>query len=161
MRVFVPATLPMLAALQDSGRLDPSGGTGHAVTPALREWYAQADADELDYAALADAATGSLRLLAADPGAPCRRVVIAVDLPDATPDAGGGRSAVRLAAPVGLEQVVSVHVDDAEAEQTVRAAVDALDAAGAGDADAAAAVGEPEGFELLWFATQEIPDLVD
>jgi hypothetical protein len=161
MRVFVPATLPMLAALQDSGRLDPTGGTGHAVTPALREWYAQADADELDYAALADAAKGSLRLLAADPGAPCRRVVIAVDLPDATPDAGGGRSAVRLAAPVGLEQVVSVHVDDAEAEQTVRAAVDALDAAAAGDADAAAAVGEPEGFELLWFATQEIPDLVD
>jgi hypothetical protein len=64
-------------------------------------------------------------------------------------------------APVGLEQVVSVHVDDADAEQTVRAAVEALDAAGAGDADAAAAVEEPEGFELLWFATQEIPDLVD
>jgi len=62
---------------------------------------------------------------------------------------------------VDLEQVVSVHVDDADAEQTVRAAVEALDAAGAGDADAAAAVEEPEGFELLWFATQEIPDLVD
>jgi len=161
MRVFVPATLPMLALLQDSGRLDAAGNTGFAVTPALREWYAEGDAEELEYAALNDAARASLRLLAADPGAPRRRVVIALDLPGATPDAADGRAAVRLVAPVGLEQVAAVHVDHADAEQTVRAAVEALDAAGTGDADAAALVEEPEGFELLWFATQEIPELVD
>ncbi len=85
-----------------------------------------------------DAARASLRLLAADPGAPRRRVVIALDLPGATPDAADGRAAVRLVAPVGLEQVAAVHVDHADAEQTVRAAVEALDAAGTGDADAAA-----------------------
>jgi hypothetical protein len=160
MRVFLPATLPILAVLQDSGRLEAVDGIGYAVTPTLREWYADGDAEELDYAALADAARASLRLLAADSGAPCRRVVIAVDVPDATPDMAG-RAAVRLLSPVGLEQVVSVHVDDTDAEQTVRAAVGALDAAAAGDADAEAVVEEPEGFELLWFATQEIPELVD
>lgn len=161
MRVFLPATLPMLAVLQDSGRLEAVDGIGYAVTPTLREWYAVGDAEELDYAALADAARASLRLLAADPGAPCRRVVIAVDVPDATPDMAAGRTVVRLVSPVGLEQVASVHVDNGDAEQTVRAAVGALDAARAGDADAEAVVEEPEGFELLWFATQEIPELVD
>ena len=161
MRVFLPATLPMLAVLQDSGRLAAVDGIGYAVTPTLREWYAAGDAEELDYAALADAARASLRLLAADPGAPCRRLVLAVDVPDATPDLAAGRAAVRLVSPVGLEQVAAVHLDDGDAEQTVRAAVEALDAARAGDADAEAVVEEPEGFELLWFATQEIPELVD
>lgn len=161
MRVFVPATLPMLAELNASGRLDTvPDGIGFAVTPALREWYTEGDFEELDYAAQAEAARASLDLLADDREAPPRRVVVAVDVPQAVPDSTYGRAAVRLAEPVTLDLVASIHVDDGDAEGTVAAAVAALDAARAGNEDAALAVEEPEGFELLWFATQELPDLL-
>ena len=54
---------------------------GFAVTPALREAYASGDAEELEYAAMTEAARASLRLLAADPAAPPRRVVLAAEMP--------------------------------------------------------------------------------
>jgi hypothetical protein len=160
MRVFVAATLPHLAELHRSGSLVAEDGFAFAVTPALREWYAEGDAEELEYAALTEAARASLRLLAADPTAPPRRVVVAIDRADAVPDAIYGRAAVQLAGPMRLAQVVSVHIDATDAEETVRAAVDAHAAAEAGDADAALVVEEPEGFELLWYATQELGDLL-
>ena len=84
------------------------------VTPALREWYAQADLEELEYAALTHAARASLWLLLADPDAPRRRVVLAADVPDgqAGRDGGFGGSfeeptRVVLSAPVPLARVVS------------------------------------------------------
>ena len=61
---------------------------------------------------------------------------------------------------VRIDQVASLHIDAGYAEETVRAAVEAHDAAAAGDEDAMIAVEEPEGFELLWYATQELPDLL-
>jgi hypothetical protein len=160
MRVFVPATLPMLAELHQTARLLADGGIGYAVTPAMREWYADGDAEELEYAALTEAARASLPLLAADPTASRQRVVVAADVTGAVPDARHGRAAVRLTGPVGLAQVAALHVDGVDAAGTVQAAVEASDAATAGDADAAIAVAEPESFELLWFATQELPDLL-
>jgi hypothetical protein len=161
MRVFVPATLPMLAALHRSGRLNAGhDGVGYAVTPGLREAYAAGDSDELEYAALTEAARASLRLLAADVQAPPRRVVVAVDAGQAESDASHGPAAVRLTEPVTLDLVAAVHVDDYDAEEIVRAGVAALEAADAGDEKAALLVEEPEGFELLWFATQELPELV-
>jgi hypothetical protein len=87
-------------------------------------------------------------------------VVVALDVRQAEPATSHGRAAVRLTEPVTLDQVAAVHLDDGDAEETVRAAVSALDAAEAGDEEAAQAVEEPEGYELLWFATQEIPDLL-
>jgi hypothetical protein len=160
MRVFLAATLPKLAELHRSGRLMAADGSAFAVTPALREWYIEGDAEELEYAALVEAARASLGLLAADPAAPPRRAVVAADVADAVPDATNGRAAVRFAAPVSIEQVVSLHVDATDAEETVRAAVAAHAAAATGDEDAVIAVEEPEGFELLWYATQELPDLL-
>jgi hypothetical protein len=53
-----------------------------------------------------------------------------------------------------------VHVDSGEAEPDVSAAADALGAADAGDDDAQFVVDGAEDHELLWFATQEIPNLV-
>jgi len=50
-RVYVPATLPMLAALRADGRLGTGTTEAHAVTPALREWYAEGDEEELEYVA--------------------------------------------------------------------------------------------------------------
>ena len=167
MRVYLPSTLTGLAGVLRDRKLGPAPLTGYAVTPALREWYASADLEELEYAAMSDAAKESLRLLAADPEAPSRRVVIVVEVPDeaveratgdlADPDA---RAAVRLTMPVALDRVVSGHVDDAEAEPDVRAARTAIKAADAGDDDARFTVDGAAGHELLWYATQELPHLL-
>ncbi|MEU1098006.1 hypothetical protein ABZ389_32905, partial [Streptomyces sp. NPDC005877] len=92
MRVYLPLTLPGLATAHAAGELGPGPLTAYAVTPGLREWYVSDDIEELEYAALSRAAAASLRLLAVDPGAPRRRVVVAVDVPDgaasADPDRG-------------------------------------------------------------------------
>jgi hypothetical protein len=162
MRVYLPATLPELARLHRAGGLPPGEHLGHAVTPALREWYAEGDSEELEYAALTAAARDSLRRLAADSSAPRRRVVVAADVPDAAvvPDAALGRSAVRVRAPVPMAAVAAVHVDDDSTVAVVSAAAEAVGAADAGDDDAAFTVDEADGSELLWFATQEIPDLL-
>jgi hypothetical protein len=65
-RVYVPATISLLRRLVSDGELRPVGGTAFAVTPALRESYASGDTEELEYAAMADAARASLRLLSFD-----------------------------------------------------------------------------------------------
>lgn len=66
MRVYLPSTLPLLAAAVAAGEIGPPPLAGCAVTPALREWYVEGDAEELEYVALTAAAAASLELLAAD-----------------------------------------------------------------------------------------------
>jgi hypothetical protein len=119
MRVYLPATLPVLAGALRSAEIGPAPMQAFTVTPALREWYAQADLEELEYAALMHAARASLWLLLADPDAPRRRVVLAADVPEeqVSRDGGFGGSfeeptRVLLSAPVPLARVVSGHVDD-------------------------------------------------
>jgi len=167
MRVYVPLTLPGLAEAYKTGELGAGPFLAYAVTPALREWYLSDDIEELEYAALNRAALASLRLLAADPGAVRRRVVVAVDVPDgaaaADPDRGLDPAAlgeVRVAGAVPLGKAASVHVDAGDAEADVTAAVEALEAADRGDDDAQFVVDGAEDHELLWYATQEIPNLV-
>ena len=82
MRVYLAATMPALAAMLAAGEIGPAPLVGYAVTPALREWYASGDLDELEYAAMALAARASLRMLAGDTAAPPRRVTLAADVPD-------------------------------------------------------------------------------
>lgn len=165
MRVYVPATLPSVRALLATGSLGPPL-RAFAVTPALREWYASGDLEELEYAALSEAARASLRLLAAgatDAATAPRRVVLAADVPDAAVAPAAGDSspaAVTVTAAVPLARVSSVHVDDPAAEDDVRAAAHALPAADAGDEDAAFVVDGAEGHELLWYATQELDNLL-
>ena len=85
-RVYLPATVPLLARLRAGGGLDlPTGLRGHAVTPGLREWYAEGDEEELEYVAFTRAAQQSLRLLHEDLAAPRRRVVLSVDLSHVEP----------------------------------------------------------------------------
>ncbi|GHE90958.1 hypothetical protein GCM10014715_54290 [Streptomyces spiralis] len=167
MRVYVPLTLPGLAEAYRTGELGAGPLVAYAVTPALREWYLSDDMEELEYAALNRAALASLRLLAADPDAPRRRVVVAVDVPDGTtavdPDRGLDPAAVgevRVTGTVRLAKAAAVHVDLDDAEADVRAAAQALPAADAGDDDAQFVVDGAEDHELLWYATQEIPNLV-
>ncbi|GAA1527011.1 hypothetical protein GCM10009730_39780 [Streptomyces albidochromogenes] len=167
MRVYVPLTLPGLAEAHKAGQLGPGPLTAYAVTPGLREWYVSDDIEELEYAALSRAAAASLRLLAGDPGAARRRVVVAVDVPDgdavADPDRGldaAGLGEVRIAAPVPLKKAAAVHVDADDAQADVTAAAAALGAADHGDDDAQFTVDGAEDHELLWFGVQEIPHLI-
>lgn len=171
MRVYVPLTLPGLAELHRTGQAGPPPLTAYAVTPALRdalrEWYLSGSQEELEYAALNRAAQASLGLLAADPGAPRRRVVLAADVPDRTAVAGPDRALpaealgeLRLTEPIPLTAMASVHLDDAEAGPDVAAAAAAVAAAGRGDEEARFTVDAAAGHELLWYAVQEIGHLV-
>ncbi|MER8044187.1 hypothetical protein [Streptomyces sp. NPDC094032] len=167
MRVYVPLTLPGLAQAHKAGELGPGPLTAYAVTPALREWYVSDDIEELEYAALNRAAAASLRLLAGDPGAARRRIVVAVDVADkdaaVDPDRGLDASAlgeVRIAGAVSLAKAAAVHADADDARADVTAAADALGAADQGDDDAQFVVDGAEDHELLWYGVQEIPALL-
>lgn len=165
MRVYLPSTLPALAAAVAAGEMGSGPLNGYAVTPALREWYAEGGEEELEYAAMTEAARASLRLLGADSAAPRRRVVVAADVEeDAVAIPRGGqltdRGSVQVTRGVPLTRVASAHVDDAAAVADVTAAVAALPAAEEGDEDAQFAVDGAEGHELMWYATQELPDLI-
>jgi len=163
MRVYLPTTLTALAAALPTGVIGLAPVRGFAVTPALREWYASGDLEELEYVAMAHAARASLRLLADDPQAPRRRVVLAADVPDEQVGHLGGfdePTVVEVSAPVTVSQVVSAHVDDPLAAAEIASAVAALPAADQGDDDAQFAVDGAEGHELLWYASQELRFLI-
>jgi hypothetical protein len=164
MRVFLPSTLPALAQALQAGHVGPGPLPGFAVTPALREAYASGDTEELEYAALTEAARASLRMLAGDPAAPARRVVLAAEIPaeHVKPDPRDGEPArVAINDPVLLKDLASAHVDAPEAGTDVRSAAEALPAADAGDEDARFTVDGAEGHELGWYATQELSYLTE
>src|SRR4051812_20003621 len=162
MRIYVAATLPLLARARDQGQVTEPAAGAFSVTPALREWYAEGDLDELEYAAMAAAARESLSLLAADGAAPRRRVVLAADVPDAgvPPSPAAGRACVSLLQPVPWSSLASIHVDGYEAEPVVAAAADAAKSARDGNQDAQFVVDNAEDESLLWYAVQEADDLL-
>ena len=160
MRVYVPLTLSALPVVLAAGEIGPAPLTAYAVTPALRESYAEGDAEELEYVAMTHAALASLRLIAGDATAARQRLVLAADVPDgavttlATDESD--RAAVHLTEVVPLRSVVSAHLDDVVAEPDVSAGLEALPAADAGDEDARFQLDEVEGHELLWYDATEI-----
>ena len=158
MRIYVPTTVAGLAALHSTGRLAPAPLLAHAVTSAVRLSWTGGDDEELEYAVLMAAAFDSLTLIAATSGEP-RRVVVVAEVEDADVSATGDETEVSVAVEVPLSRCTAVHVDDVEAESQVVAALGRLPDAVAGDERALAAVSLVE-HELLWFATQEIPDLL-
>jgi hypothetical protein len=167
-RVYLPATTTTLRRLVDEGVLT-GPHTAFAVTPRLQEFYAlndpEADSEELEYAALREAARASLRLLDIDPGAARRRVVLAADVPDSdvTPldDEDTERGAVRVSSDIPIRAVASAHIDGEDAEEDVRAAVSVVLEADLGSEDAQFVVDQAEGHELAWYATQEIGPAID
>lgn len=168
MRVYVPATIGMLRDLVANGEVIPVGGTAFALTPSLREAYTSGSTEELEYVALLEAARASLRLLAAelesgptDAGSAPRRIVVAADVDDVTLRPDLDAAVVRIAGAVPMSAVAAVHVDAAEAESAVLAAVKVIDAADLGDADAEFALGDAEDHELAWYAPQELPFMLD
>jgi hypothetical protein len=151
-RVYVPSTTAALSRLQADRQVP--GGAACAVTPALREWYAEGGEDELEYVALMRAARRSLTLLTDEVRAARRRVVLAADVPDGAVLPGGedDRADVRLTEPVPIGAIQAIHIDDLAVVPLVRAAlIDPGDEMVQGDLDDA---------DLLWFATQELDDLL-
>ncbi|MGV9714255.1 DUF6912 family protein [Gordonia sp. NPDC003424] len=186
MRVYLPATLTMLMRLTETGEFRAIGGTGFALTPALRESFVSGDDEELSEVAMREAARASLRLLAGEapepgdpvadaeltadeettkpgdtPRLPPRRVVVAADVDGVTLHPELDDAVVKISGAVPLRDIASVHVDGADAEDKVRAAVVVIDAADLGNEDAELAVGDVEDFDLAWYATQELPFLLE
>jgi hypothetical protein len=67
---------------------------------------------------------------------------------------------VRVGVQIPIGWCASVHCDDADAEPTIASAAALIDAADLGDLDAEEKVDDAEGFELCWYATQEIEGLL-
>jgi len=160
MRVYLPSTLQALADVLKEGAVGPAPSRGFAVTPALREAYASGDEEELEYIAMLAAARESLRLLAAAPDAPRRRVVLAADAEATWTAYDDEPAAVVVTDPVPVASLVSAHIDEADAAGDVAAAADAITAADAGDEDAGFTVDGADGYELAWYATQELTNLL-
>jgi hypothetical protein len=166
--VYLPATTTVLRTLVDEGTL-PGPHTAFAVTPQLRQFYelsdAEADEEELEYAALLAAARASLRLIDIDPTATRRRVVVAADVPDGAvqpiDDPDTDRGAVRVVADIRTRDIASAHIDVADAEEDVRAAVNVVLEADLGSEDAQFVVDQAEGHELAWYASQEVGPALD
>ena len=168
MRAYLPATTTILRRLVDEGAL-PGPHTAFAVTPELRRFYeiseAEADSEELEYAALLAAARASLRLIDVDPSAARRRVVVAADVPDAAvepiDDPDTDRGAVRVDAEIRVRDVASAHIDGADAEEDGRAAVNVVLEADLGSEDAQFVVAQADGHERAWYASQELGPALD
>lgn len=175
MRVYIPATLAMLQRLVADGMMHALSGTAFAVTPKLRESYAEGDDDELAEVALREAALASMRLMAAegsvglersDPGnvtaeLPPRRAVLVAEVDGATVRPDLDDAVVRLAGPISLPDVIAAYVDNASAEAAVTAAVEVVDIADLGDEDAELTVGDALDHDLAWYASQELPFLLE
>jgi len=175
MRIYLPATLSMLTDLNTTGEFVPVGGTAFALTPALRESYLDGDDEELAEAAIREAARASLRLLAAEQDEdgdkdddsgdaaplPPRRVVIAADVDEVKLRPDLDVAVVKTSRVVPLSAVASLLVDGSDAEEKVLRAMAVVDAADLGDEDAELAIGDVEDFDLGWYATQELPFLLE
>jgi hypothetical protein len=134
-RVYIPTTLPALAAVVAEGRLK-GPFRAHAVTSGLQVEWPDADEEQWEYAAMHAAADSSFALIGS--GDELRRYVIAADVPSVEVVPGDDSTLVVVGADVPWKNIASVHADISD-----------VDASGAEDS------------ELAWFATQEIRDLVD
>jgi hypothetical protein len=115
----------------------------------------------MEYVAAQAAARGSLALLAEEPMAPRRRVVLAADVAEADVAVlGEPRAAVAVGAPVERSSWASALVDEEESDGVVSVAASALTRAELGDEDAKFAVDEADAYELAWYAVQELPALL-
>jgi hypothetical protein len=153
----------MLQQLVADGVLHARSGTAFAVTPKLREAYAEGDDDELAEVALRDAAVASLRLLAGEGASsmPPRRAVLVAEVGDVTVRPDLDDAVVRVAGPIAYADVIAAYVDNAEAESAVLPAIEAVDDADLGDEDAEFVVGDVQDHDMAWYAPQELPFLLE
>jgi hypothetical protein len=152
----------MLQRLVADRSLRAVNNTAFAVTPTLRESYAEGDDDELADVALREAALASLRLLGDDEsGLPPRRAVLVADAENVTVRPDLDDAVVRLSGPIAFDDVTAAYVDNADAEPAVQAAIEAVDDADMGDEDAEFVVGDAQDHDLAWYAAHELPFLLE
>lgn len=142
MYVFLPSTLPALATVLDEGRVR---------VPAA--FAADTGDEEAEYEAMYAAAEESLRLLAADPDAPRRRVVLAANLADHLVEEEGreGPDVIRVRVTgdsIPYKRLASAHIDDEAAAPDIAKAV----------ADPSSDAADTH--ELMWYALQELRHLL-
>jgi hypothetical protein len=156
-RVYVPTTLRGLAAAVAAGGLGPAPFQAHAVTDALRAALPGAGEEDWEYAAACAAGQTSVGML--DAQEPARRVVLAVDVPAARPAEGeDDPTLVEVDEVAPMRRVAAVLADSQDAEAAVTAARGALRQ---GAVDASRALERCLDHELGWWATQEIPVLLE
>lgn len=162
MRVYLPSTFAGLKGLRAAGEIGPAPLHGHAVTAALRESYAVGDTEELEHVAQLAASSDSLSLLHEDLEVPRRRVVIAAEVPnEAIRHADDGdESSVTVLSVVPLAAIDAILVDDSDAEGVIDRAAQAWSAAQTGDDDALFELDEASAYDLMWFARQELDQLL-
>ncbi len=90
-----------------------------------------------------------------------RRAVLVADVGEVTMRPDLDDAVVRIGAPVAIDDVVAAFVDNAAAEADVRAAIAVIDEADLGDEDAELTVGDAQDHDLAWYATQELPFLLE
>jgi hypothetical protein len=153
----------MLQQLVADRLLHARNGTAFAVTPTLREAYAEGDDEELADVALREAALASLRLMAGEgtSGLPPRRAVVVAEVEGVTARPDLDDSVVRLGGPFSYDEVIAAYVDNADAESAVVPAIEAIDAADLGNEDADFIVGDAQDHDLAWYAPQELPFLIE
>lgn len=137
MRVYIPVTFVGLGRASSSGALPSSGWRAHV---------AAGDDEEAEFEALRVAADDSLVELRSEPEAPRRRAVVVANVPDEWAELEPDGSVI-LSRRIPVERFVAVYADAADA---------------AGDVVAALAGKESTltSADLLWFARQELAELV-
>ncbi len=139
MRVYIPVTFVGLRRAADSGAL-PSSGWRALMLPEGDE------EDDGEYHALRTAAGDSLTALRSEPEAPRRRAVVVATVPEEWTENSPDGTVV-LTRRVPVERFLAVYADSAESAPLVVAALN-------GDDSPIAAI------DLLWFARQELAELV-
>ena len=148
MRVYVPLTVDRLRDIESSSSVGPAPFEAAAVTAARRSDETASDDEQLEFDATFDAARRSLELLAQDPAAAYRRLVVAADVPDGDVSPAAARGWVVVAGAIPLSRVAAFLVDGPDAMSDVSTAAltmafDALD-----------------DVPLQWFAVGELSTLV-
>lgn len=159
MRIYLPSTLSDLCELRAGAGgsiiLDLDPRTAHTVTAALAAALPDEDQEGLEYSAHLTAADDSLLRIASQPHTARRRLVLTVEVPDASVVAASGDvtvlspSTVDIVEPVPGARVVCGHIDEPAAITDVTATLDGDDAA----------VERLVERELLWYDASELRDL--
>ncbi|MFN8125795.1 MAG: hypothetical protein U0R64_04720 [Candidatus Nanopelagicales bacterium] len=137
MRVYVPVTFVGLRRASSSGALPSSGWRAHVL---------ETDDETGEYAALQAAARESLTELRSEPEAPRRRAVVVANVPEEWTEAEPDGTVI-LTRRIPVERFVAVYADPEDSTAAVVAAL-------------AGKESPIEAMDLLWFARQELAELV-
>lgn len=150
MRVYIPVTFVGLRRAVSSGALPSSGWRAELLPESANGAPAgggtAADADAAEYQALRAAAGQSLDALRSEPEAPRRRAVVVANVPDEWTESEPDGTVI-LTRRVPVERFLAVYADAPDSSAAVVAALNGKES-------------PIEGTELLWYARQELSDLV-